>query len=197
MFWPIQHWQKQLYWQWQWQWRQRQRQQRHDSKKWFCDFVKMMSAPDKLRYSSYVIEDSGMTAKEWHWTEFAIIAMFRYPSGPGAVSSPKCSLPGLLSKELLIFDNKCFPTCAFISFVWCKFQINPRSLRHSPLPLRFDKKYCFQSFRRKSSSIWQDSFICSIFRTWLVTDEHLKIVKKSLLCINSRTSDPKKFEAQS
>ena len=85
--------------------------------------------------------------------------MCKYPSGLSAGSSQKCSLSGLLSKELLIFDNKYFPTCAFISFVWCK-QINPRSLHHySLLPLRFHKKYCSKSFRRESSSIWQESLV--------------------------------------
>ena len=51
------------------------------------------------------------------------------------MSSPQCSLPGLFSKELLIFDNKCFPTFALISFIWCKFKITPRPLHHSPPPL--------------------------------------------------------------
>ena len=120
--------------------------------------------------TSYVIEDSGMTAKEWHWTEFAMIAMFKYPSGLGAVSSPKCSLPGLLSKELLIFDNKSSPTCAFISCVWWKFQINPLYLQHSPqgliknIVLKASGRSLPHFGRIRSYAL----FLVEVPRTWLV-----------------------------
>ena len=127
-------------------------------------------------------------------TAFSIIAMNKNLIGHSAVfivvSSPKCSLLGWLPTGLLIIYNKCFPSFAFISVIWCKLQITLRSIHHSHPPLKVWSKVI--ALRASGEKIPQFDKICSyaiILPEVLRTD--IFLFHKDILRISNIFSDLK------
>ena len=97
---------------------------------------------------------------------------------------------GWLPTGLLIFYNKCFPSFAFISFIWCKFQITLRSIHHSHSPLKVWSKVI--ALRASGKRIPQFDKICSYA---LILPEvprtDIFLFHKNILCISKIFSDLK------
>ena len=103
-----------------------------------------------------------MAARVWHRIVFSMVTMNKNLIRLGlvhffAVSSPKCSLLGWLPTGLLIFYNNCFPSFAFISFIWCQLQIT--FLSTIPTPIKVWSKVIV--FRASGERIPQFDKICS------------------------------------